>query len=262
MTSATRTGGEWVRRFHRSPDCAARLVCFPHAGGSASYFFPLSERLAPGVETLALQYPGRQDRCFEPALRSLAELADRSFEALADWTQDKPLVLFGHSLGSVLAFETARRLEAAGIVLHRVFASGYPAPSVLRGGDIHRRDDAGIIEELRIVGGTDGMWLDDEEFMASVLPALHADYTAIETHPRQIGVTLDAPLTTLVGDDDPHTTLDEAKAWSRHTAADFDLRVFPGGHFYLDQYGAEIADLIAGTVGTVTRAVRGQGAEQ
>lgn len=252
MTSATKTGGEWVRRFHRSPECAARLVCFPHAGGSASYYFSLSERLAPGVETLALQYPGRQDRSSEPALRSLADLADRSFEALADWPDDRPLVLFGHSLGSVLAFEVAVRLQAAGRTPARVVVSGYPAPSVLRGGDIHRRGDAGIIEELRTVGGTDPVWLENAEFMASVLPALRADYTAIETHPRQAGVRLDAPLTMLVGDDDPHTTVDEARAWADHTTAGFDLRVFPGGHFYLDQYQVEIADLVTGAVKEIT----------
>jgi surfactin synthase thioesterase subunit len=223
-------------------------VCFPHAGGSASYFFSLSERLAPGVETLAVQYPGRQDRSAEPALRSLAELADRSFDALADWTGEGPLLLFGHSLGSVLAFEVARRLEAAGTVPAWVFVSGYPAPSVLRGGDIHRRGDAGIIEELRTVGGTDPVWLEDAEFMASVLPALQADYTAIETHPRQVGVRLRAPLTMLVGDDDPHTTIAEAEAWADHTTARFDVRVFPGGHFYLDRHQAEIAALIAGAV--------------
>jgi len=253
VTSATKTGGEWVRRFHRSPDSAARLVCFPHAGGSATYYFSLSERLAPVVETLALQYPGRQDRASEPALRNLAELADRSFEALSRWsTGDKPLILFGHSLGSVLAFETARRLQDAGTAAAWVFTSGYPAPSVLRGGDIHRRGDAGIIEELRVVGGTNPVWLDNAEFMATVLPALEADYTAIETHPRQIGVRLDSPLTMLVGDDDPHTTLAEARSWADHTTAAFDLRVFSGGHFYLDAHQTEIAEMITGTVKEIT----------
>jgi surfactin synthase thioesterase subunit len=52
----------------------------------------------------------------------------------------------------------------------------------------------------------------------------------------------------LVGDDDPHTTIAEAEAWADHTTARFDVRVFPGGHFYLDRHQAEIAALIAGAV--------------
>ncbi|MFF1903677.1 thioesterase II family protein [Kitasatospora sp. NPDC058218] len=239
-----------MRRFHPAAAGDVRLVAFPHAGGAASYWFPLSEELAPTVETLAIQYPGRQDRHNEVPLRSMPELADRAFEALLDWA-DRPLVLFGHSLGSVLAFEVARRLQATGRTPAHLFASGYPAPSRLRGGDVHRRGDEGIIEELRTVGGTDPVWLENDEFMASVLPALRADYTAIETHERGDGV-LDCPLTMLTGDDDPHTTVDEAKAWGEHTSAAFDLRVFPGGHFYLERHLPEITGLIATTVKGIT----------
>ncbi|MFG2846353.1 thioesterase II family protein [Kitasatospora sp. NPDC048296] len=220
-------------------------MAFPHAGGSATYWYPLSERLAPAVETLALQYPGRQDRRHEEPLSSIPELADRAFEALAD-EDPRPLALFGHSLGSILAFEVALRLQAAGRTPAWLFASGYPAPSRLRGGDVHLRGDAGVIDELRTVGGTDPVWLENTEFMQSVLPALRADYTAIETHERGDGA-LDCPLTMLTGDDDPHTTLDEARAWAEHTTTAFDLRVFPGGHFYLDQHLPEIAELIAVT---------------
>ncbi|WP_406205802.1 alpha/beta fold hydrolase [Kitasatospora sp. NBC_01560] len=250
MTGTKNSGGEWVRRFHPAAAGGTRLAAFPHAGGSASYWYPLSEALAPAVETLAIQYPGRQDRRHEEPLRSLPELADRAFEALPECA-DRPLVLFGHSLGSVLAFEVARRLQDAGRTPAHLFASGYPAPSRLRGGDVHRRGDEGIVEELRTVGGTDPVWLENAEFMESVLPALRADYTAIETHARGDAV-LDCPLTVLTGDDDPHTTVDEAKAWGEHTAAAFDLRVFPGGHFYLDRHLPEITGLIADTAEGIT----------
>ncbi|MFB6889762.1 thioesterase II family protein [Kitasatospora sp. NPDC056327] len=246
---STSSGGEWVRRFHPSDTADVRLVCLPHAGGSASYYYPMSEALTPGIETLALQYPGRQDRRGETPMTDLGRIADAAAEALSGWT-DRPLVLFGHSFGSVLGFEVARRLQDAGTPPAWVFASGYPAPSRLRGGTIHLRDDAGIIEELRVLGGTAPAWLEDADFMASVLPALRGDYTAIETYPtaRAEGVRLDCPLTMLVGDADPHATLDEAGAWSAHTTGGFDLRVFPGGHFYLDQHGPELTDLVAATV--------------
>ncbi len=252
MSTITKSGGEWVRRFHPSDTSAVRLVCFPHAGGSASYYYPMSQALAPGVETLALQYPGRQDRRTETPMDNLAEIADAVFEALREWN-DRPLVLFGHSFGSIVSFEVARRLQAAGTPPAWVFASGYPAPSRLRGGTVHLRDDAGIIEELRVLGGTAPVWLEDQDFMASVLPALRGDYTALETHPTAPaeGVRLDCPLTTLVGDDDPHATLDEARAWSAHTTGGFELRVFPGGHFYLDQHGPELTDLLSATVGRI-----------
>lgn len=71
----------WVRRFHPAPHAAARLICFPHAGGASTYFFPVSRTLSPGIEVLAIQYPGRQDRRTEPLIGDLHVLAD----VLAPW---------------------------------------------------------------------------------------------------------------------------------------------------------------------------------
>lgn len=87
-----------------------RLVCLPHAGGSASSYFSMSAALTPSVETLSVQYPGRYDRRKEPCIESIPELAEAIFTALFEWA-DRPLALFGHSMGAVLAFEVARRLE-------------------------------------------------------------------------------------------------------------------------------------------------------
>jgi pyochelin biosynthetic protein PchC len=113
----------WIRRFHPSPDAAARLACFPHAGGSASIFFPLSRDLAPRAEVLAMQYLGRQDRRAEPNVPNMGRLADRAAEALAV-ANDLPLFLFGHSMGATLAYETARRLQAAGRPPRGLFVDG------------------------------------------------------------------------------------------------------------------------------------------
>src|ERR1700712_4687720 len=113
----------WIRRFHESPGASARLVCFPHAGGAATYFYPLSRTLAPSIEALAVQYPGRQDRRAEPCVDDIHELADLVAPALLEWA-DRPLALFGHSMGATLAFEVAGRLEKAGVRPAGLFVSG------------------------------------------------------------------------------------------------------------------------------------------
>src|SRR5688572_31092003 len=100
----------WVRRFHPADDAETQLLCLSHAGGSASYFFGVSRALAPEVDVLAVQYPGRQDRLREPCLRSIHDLADALVPAIAPLT-GRPLAIFGHSLGATLGYEVARRLE-------------------------------------------------------------------------------------------------------------------------------------------------------
>ncbi|MFJ8747337.1 thioesterase II family protein [Embleya sp. NPDC127516] len=249
MTGSAKFTGEWIQRFHPRDDSEFRVVCFPHAGGSASYYYTLSKALSPELDVLAIQYPGRQDRRAEGCVDSVAELADLTYAALRRCEDGRPNVFFGHSMGSTLAFEVARRLqEDTGAPPAWLFASGYPAPSRLRGGTVHRRDDAGILEELRSVGGTDPVWLENKHMMASILYAVRGDYAAIETHPRVVDVRLDCPITMSVGTDDPHTTIAEAEAWREHTTGEFALHVFQGGHFYLDEHSREVTDLISGTV--------------
>jgi surfactin synthase thioesterase subunit len=210
------------------------VVCFPHAGGSASFFRPLSGALAPEVGVLAVQYPGRQDRHTEPPVDSIAELADRVAEVLVDGDAGRPVAYFGHSMGAVVAFEVALRLRRSGregpVLL---FASGRRAPSVHHSDDVHLRDDAGVLAELRALSGTETAVLDDEEMVRLVLPAVRADYTAIETYRVGQDAVLPCPIVAMVGDDDPKAPVEEVREWRRHTSGDFSLRVLAGGHFYL-----------------------------
>lgn len=234
----------WCRRFAPAPDAAHRLVCFPHAGGSASYYRPVASALSPGVDVVAVQYPGRQDRRNEPLIDDIGMLADEVHKVLRGW-DDRPLTFFGHSMGALLAFEVARRFEDEGSGPVRLFASGRRAPSRHRDENVHRRDDAGIIEEITSMSGTDGRLLQDEELIRMILPALRGDYRAVETYRCPPGATVGCPVTALVGDSDPKTSIDEARDWEKHTTAEFDLRVFPGGHFYLDSRAADVLKVLA-----------------
>jgi surfactin synthase thioesterase subunit len=149
-------------------------------------------------------------------------------------------------MGAVLAFEVARRLrDRVGVEPVRLFVSGRRAPDLRRADDVHLRPDHGVLAELRLVSGTDPRILADAELRAAILPVTRNDYRAIETYAWVPGPPLDCPITALVGDADPTTTLDEAAGWQRHSTSGFDLRVLPGGHFYLDANRPAVLDTVA-----------------
>lgn len=247
MTSPT-DASLWIRRYHEAPGSPVQLVCFAHAGGSASFFFPVSRALAPAIDVAAVQYPGRQDRRSEPNIDNIPELADAVFPAIRPLA-DRPLAFFGHSMGAVLAYEVALRLEKDGAPpLSLLYASGRRAPSRYREESVHKRDDAGVVEELRKLSGTNSDLLGDPETLEMILPAIKADYTAIETYRHTPGPTVSCPITAVIGDSDPRVTADEAKAWADHTTGSFDLRTFPGGHFYLVDQAPQVIELISSTL--------------
>lgn len=235
---------KWVRRFRPAPDAATRLLCLPYAGGSASYFLPVSKALTPAVDVLAVQYPGRQDRLAEPLVDSVEGLADR-LVPLLDAYLDRPLRIFGHSLGASVAFEVARRLEARGVVPAALFVSGRRAPSQERDETVHLLDDAGLLTEVQALDGTDAAVFDDPELVQMVLPSLRNDYRAAETYRYRPGSPLTCPVHALTGDADPRVTVAEAAAWAGHTSGEFTLTTFSGGHFYLTDHLPAILDLLA-----------------
>lgn len=192
-----------------------------------------------------MQYPGRQDRRRERLLDGVPEMADRIAEALLPF-DDRPMAFFGHSMGAVLAFEVAQRLrEGATGEPRALFVSGRRAPSVHRRGTVHLLNDADLVGELRRAGGTDPRFLDDEELLAEIIPVVRSDYRAVELYQWAPTSPLSCPVTALVGDRDPQAPVDEVEAWRQHTDGPFDLKVFSGGHFYLNTHQRGVADVIS-----------------
>ncbi|MFG1954561.1 thioesterase II family protein [Micromonospora sp. NPDC048830] len=239
-----RDDSRWLRSYCPAPHLASQLVCFPHAGGSASFFLPMSRALSDDVQVLAVQYPGRGDRRSEPCVHTIEALADAVADELAR-RLDRPIALFGHSMGGLVAFEVARRLEVRGRTPLALFVSGCRAPSRRRGQVVRLRDGEDVRAELERLGGTDPRLLDNRQALRAALPAMRNDYEAIDAYRlSSYAAPLSIPIHAYIGDSDPEVLPDEAVAWRRHTTGSFDLRTYPGGHFYLGSPEVDLASAI------------------
>jgi surfactin synthase thioesterase subunit len=237
------TARQWLRRFHPTDHGGPALVCFPHAGGSATAYRPLSAAVSAVFDTAVVQYPGRQDRLREAARTDLTAMADEITDVLLEWSDGRDYVLFGHSMGAVLAFEAARRLPREAAV-RAVVVSGQRAPSRPRPREVHRGSEDVLRAEIARLGGTDPRLLDDPDLMRTVLPTVRADYTAAETYRCDPGATVPYPLVVCCGTADPEVTSEEAEAWRQHAPAGCRVHYFPGGHFYLDDQLPGVADVL------------------
>ncbi|MFI5860013.1 thioesterase II family protein [Streptomyces sp. NPDC051546] len=234
LTSASRL----LRCAAPDPDARVRLVCFPHAGGSAAFFRDWGAAL-PGIEVHAVCYPGRAERIAEPPSTDLRGLAHEIAEAVAELA-DRPVALFGHSMGAPVALETAAALEARGIDPVRLFASGsrnapYPRSGEGEGSaddaaDVDDTDDAAVIEHLLTLGGTDPELAADPEFQELVLPYVRADGHAFRTYVPRPDLSVRCPVTTVNGDADEDADL---RPWAELSRGGLLEHELPGDHFYL-----------------------------
>ncbi|RNG34161.1 thioesterase II family protein [Streptomyces botrytidirepellens] len=229
----TREAGNWLVSYGERAEAAFRVVCCPHAGGSASYYPWLRAAVPPDAELLCLQYPGRQERRREPAITRFQEMTAAVGEVLRAGP-DLPLVLFGHSMGSLIAFESARMLERDGHTVLGLVVSGRRAPSVRPPAGARKVDFAEAIAETRGLGGTDPALLRDPDFLELMLPVLRADYELAESYQAEPGAAVSCPLTVLTGDTDPQVNRAEAEAWRDHTTGAFALHEVAGGHFFFN----------------------------
>ncbi|MER7671702.1 alpha/beta fold hydrolase [Kitasatospora sp. NPDC096128] len=250
MPSSAAVDNPWFRRFNPSDFAPARIVIFPHAGGSASYYMDYANALAPYADVLAVQYPGRQNRFAEPTIDSVPDLAEQVYQELRGWV-DRPILFFGHSMGAAVAFEVTRRFARDGLAgPERLFVSAGRAPSLPRDTAVHLMSDAGMLAEIVRLGGTDERILDVPALRELIIPSLRADYTAIETYQVPADVVVPQPITALVGETDANATVEQVAQWERHTSGGFSLRVFPGGHFY-------VAEQVDAVVRLLTAHLRG-----
>ncbi|MFJ9368792.1 thioesterase II family protein [Nocardia sp. NPDC101769] len=194
----------------------------------------------------AVQYPARQDRRHERLVGDISGLVEGLLPELIEAVGDaENFSVFGHNMGSVVAFESCRRLEnEAGATATVLFASDRCAPSATRTGRVHLLGDRELCEQLLRVGGTPAVSLEDPECRELILSIVGNDYRAIETHACTTDAMVKSPIVALVGDRDPDASFADIQAWSSHTSGSFAAQSFPGGHFFIDANSRAVAELI------------------
>ncbi|MEV5597081.1 alpha/beta fold hydrolase [Streptomyces sp. NPDC052496] len=239
--------GRCVRLFHPRPRSSARLVCFPHGAGTAHAFTGLSGALPEDVELLAVQYPGREDRRAEPFATDIAALAREACDALIPYT-GRPLFLLGHSMGALVAFETARLLERRSTVTRLFVSAARPPSQDWAEPDLDDSADEVIVTMLRHLGGVPEALFEEPDFLAEVLRTARADNRLVRRYRSAEDVTLKTPLTVLLAASDPKNSRAQVQDWSRHTTAGFAVEGHSGGHFGLTDRASATAELLTGYI--------------
>jgi medium-chain acyl-[acyl-carrier-protein] hydrolase len=249
------TTDKWISRPRPNPRARLRLFCVAHAGGGASAFRGWAEALPPEVEVCLVQLPGRENRIKETPFHRLDPLVAALADAVRPWL-DLPWALFGHSNGALIGFELARTLRAGGLSGPRhLFASGRRAPDVPAQDPAigHLADDE-FLAELMELGGIPRELLEHRELMQMLLPVLRADVALHETYEFRDEAPLDCPITAYGGVADAKASREAIDAWGRHTRGPFEVRMFPGGHFFHQSEREEFLRVFSADLQAVLRA--------
>ncbi len=214
------------------------LFVFPHAGGSASFYVPFARTFTSGVKCVGIQYPGKKGTHDVSALGSISDLADAAVKKLPAIGPDDSVSFFGHSMGALVAFEVARRLDEQGSSIDNLFVSACAAPGH-SGYDYIPDTDQGLLDAASEMMGTNPEFLQNKEFAERILPTLRG-FKAITKYQVDDDATVSCPIYAYYADDDEAATTEKVTPWKTRTTSEFAMRQFPGHHFYLTDHLAEL----------------------
>ncbi|MFK7974074.1 MAG: thioesterase II family protein [Rickettsiaceae bacterium] len=218
-----------VNVYSKNPDASYkyRLICFPHAGGSASFFRHWEQSFIE-AEVCSVKYPGRAERISEPLPFDLVKMSEEIALDITNLT-DLPIVFFGHSMGAVVALEVAKALENRNIYVEYLFVSGSKKGNIPKYSDYTEESDEKISNDLIEMGGTNIEMINDPLFQDLVMPAIKADGKMFHSY-RMDNTKLNCSIVSICGTEDIHSDI---RPWNQLTTNTHTEYFVPGGHFYL-----------------------------
>ncbi|KOG32632.1 thioesterase II family protein [Streptomyces resistomycificus] len=223
----------------------AALLCVPFAGAGPSFFHPWRELAAGRWRVTSVELPGRERRILQTPYRNVVEAAKNSVDDIvADLGEGTPTVLFGHSLGAVLAYELAHLLSMRGIPVERLVVSGSPGPWTQRERRASGLPDEEFLARVEEFAGFRHEALDHPEMRELILPTLQADCEMHENYLPSTDAPLSVPICSLRGSCDGLVSAEEAQQWQAATTGAFSYAEFEGDHMYLVDLGREVLDVI------------------
>jgi medium-chain acyl-[acyl-carrier-protein] hydrolase len=217
------------------PHATLRLFCFSPAGHGAALYRDWGRGLPQHVEVCAVRFPGRENVRSEPLLTSFAELVEKTADIVAPYL-DLPFAMFGHSMGSFVAFEVLRLLrERRQLAALALFVSGRWAPQIVKDrAPIHELPQPELIAEIqRRYNGIPQAVLNEPEILDLTLPIVRADFAALTDYRYIPQDPFSCPVACYGGLQDSEVSVDDLDAWRVHTTGSFELQRFPGDHFFL-----------------------------
>jgi acyl transferase domain-containing protein/surfactin synthase thioesterase subunit/acyl carrier protein len=246
---------EWIVVTRPNPAATVRLFCFPFAGGGSAVYRLWDERIGQSIEIIAVEPPGRLARIDQAPVSDVHVFAVQAAEAMTPLL-DKPFALFGHCLGGLTMYETARQLQrTSGKLPIHMFVSGSRPPDLIdqqgpferllqdqllwnRLYDpflpIHEQPEEVFIDVIRLfhIDSTEQM-LKSPELRALVLPIVRAEFEMASKYRYRQEEPWNFPITCFKGENDLYVTRTDILSWSRFTTSSFQVHIRQGEHFLL-----------------------------
>jgi medium-chain acyl-[acyl-carrier-protein] hydrolase len=228
------------------------LYCIPYAGGTAKVIYNgWQKHLPPTIRVVPLELAGHGHRITEPFHASVQAVVADMLSQIKARGGGSEYAIYGHSMGSLVAYELCRALDAEGLPTPAtLFVSGRRPPHRCpRSRNIHLLSDAALLREMEKLGGTPKEFFEDPNLIKAFLPIFRSDYRLLERYHFEPPIqSVAADIVFLYSESDSVVAGADKREWAEYTSSAFSVKSFPGGHFFINEQRVAICDLIVETL--------------
>ena len=228
-----------------------KLFCLPYAGGSASIYSRWSRLLDRSIKLCPYELPGRANRHKEPYYSSLQKAVDELVQIIETECSDCQYAVWGHSMGSIMAYELICSLQEKGVKLpvHVFFSGRYPPSIKKEERNLHLLSEGEFEKEAVKLGGIPDNLFKIKPLLKTALQTLRADYKLLETYkPGELKSKFNFDISVFAGNEDELAQTEDMSCWKNYCAGQCNFYYFEGGHFYLHKFAEDITQIISDTL--------------
>lgn len=238
---------EFQKCFYNGQKKNYDFLVFPYAGGTAQHFTYLNKYIPSNYRVHFIELPGHGVRINEVFIEDFNTLISILFQELKKDIK-KNIILFGHSLGAILAYEFSAKLkEELNVDVSLLVVSGFNPPHVFNelGLNIKSSDPRDILlSNLEKHCAMPNQEVINPEILDIWEPIFRADIKLLENYRRKEPFLINSPLFCISGLDDSLISKAKFKEWRNYTNKDTVLKYYPGDHFFIKDSAEEIIKAI------------------
>lgn len=223
-----------------------KVYFIPYAGGSSLSYWKWQGEFNSNIEPYFIELAGRGSMDDKPFYESVDEAAEHIADTISKTCCDSEYMIYGHSMGALLAFEAYYKLIEKNAKLPKhIFFSGREAPETDFCRDkIYEEDDDVFLKKISIFDGLPVNFPNNDfkEYFTSILKADFKILIKYEYRPKSEKIKCSA--TILFGESDRNVTLEGAEKWIDHVGGKSEIYKFEGSHFFINEKYKEIVKLI------------------
>lgn len=211
------------------------MFCLPPAGSSASIYYPWKKMKSQYFDIIPIEYAGHGMKMQQALINNSDILAKNIVDEILTY-QEKPFILFGHSVGGGLIWKVKDQLENLNklYLLKMMVISSRPEHQYIQHiKDKRQFSDQEIISNLKRYNHFPDEILKHADALAFFLKIIRNDFLLSDQLLSEKILKTSIPVLTFYGKDDPDIPDQKAmKAWQQHTEQWLGCIELEGDHFY------------------------------